>query len=167
MRTGGRLSEARSMGRARPDARARRARRRANTRRDGARLLGRAATLDSVEPMTSTRSAARPALNARAASAPAGSRTEPAAGAPRRAIPLLWLVFLTNALVLAVALLLLALTPITVHAPIEAWQFALLFAGFVVLLLLNVALLRRVLAPLIKLTGAMSSVDPDLPGRRL
>jgi len=117
--------------------------------------------------MTSTRSAARPALDARAASARDGSRTEPAASARTRAIPLLWLVFLTNALVLGVALLLLALTPITVHAPIEAWQFALLFAGTVVLLLLNVVLLRRVLAPLIKLIGAMSSVDPDRPGRRL
>ena len=74
---------------------------------------------------------------------------------------------MTNALVLAVALLLLAFTPITVHAPIETGQFALLFAGFVVLLLLNVVLLRRVLSPLIKLTGAMSSVDPDRPGRRL
>jgi two-component system, NarL family, sensor histidine kinase UhpB len=117
--------------------------------------------------MTSTRSAARPALDARAASARDGNRAEPAAGARGRAIPLLWLVFLTNALVLAVGLLLLALTPITVHSPIEAWQFALLFAGFLVLLLLNVVLLRRVLAPLINLTGAMSSVDPDRPGRRL
>jgi two-component system sensor histidine kinase UhpB len=77
------------------------------------------------------------------------------------------LVFLTNALVLGVALLLLAFTPITVHAPIETGQFALLFAGFVVLLLLNVVLLRRVLAPLMELTGVMSSVDPDRPGRRL
>ena len=117
--------------------------------------------------MTSTRSAARPALDARAGSAPAGSQTEPAPGARARPFPLLWLVFLTNALVLAVALLLLALTPITVHAPIEAWQFALLFAGFVALLLLNVVLLRRVLAPLIRLTHVMSSVDPDRPGRRL
>jgi len=117
--------------------------------------------------MTSTRSGARPALDARAASAPDGGRTEPALGTRGRAIPLLWLVFLTNALVLAVALLLLAFTPITVHAPIETGQFALLFAGFVVLLVLNVVLLRRVLAPLLKLTGAMSSVDPDRPGRRL
>jgi len=105
-----------------------------------------AGTLDGVEPMTSTR---------------------PAAGPSARAIPLLWLVFLTNALVLAVALLLLAFTPITVHAPIETGQFLLLFAGFVVLLLLNVALLRRVLAPLLRLTDVMSSVDPDRPGRRL
>jgi two-component system, NarL family, sensor histidine kinase UhpB len=117
--------------------------------------------------MTSTRSAARPALDARAAPAPDGGRTEPAVGTRARPIPLLWLVFLANALVLAVALLLLAFTPITVHAPIETGQFALLFAGFVVLLLLNVVLLRRVLSPLINLTGAMSSVDPDRPGRRL
>jgi len=113
-----------------------------------ARGLGVTDTLDGVEPMTSTRSGARPATRV-------------------RPIPLLWLVFLTNALVLAVALLLLAFTPITVHAPIETEQFALLFAGFVALLLLTVVLLRRVLSPLIKLTGAMSSVDPDRPGRRL
>jgi two-component system sensor histidine kinase UhpB len=91
--------------------------------------------------------------------------TRPAARA--RPIPLLWLVFLTNALVLAVGLLLLAFTPITVHAPNETGQFALLFAGFILLLLLNVVLLRRVLAPLMRLTGVMSSVDPDRPGRRL
>ena len=109
--------------------------------------------------MTSTRPAARPALDARAASAPDGSRAEPAAGTRARPIPLLWLVFLTNALVLAVGLLLLAFTPITVHSPIEAWQFA--------LLLLNIVLLRRVLAPLTRLTQVMSSVDPDRPGRRL
>ena len=84
-----------------------------------------------------------------------------------RPIPLLWLVFLANALVLAVGLLLLAFTPITVHSPIEPGQFALLFAGFVLLLLLNVVLLRRVLSPLINLTSAMASVDPDRPGRRL
>jgi two-component system sensor histidine kinase UhpB len=86
---------------------------------------------------------------------------------PTRRIPLLWLIFLANALVLAIGLLLLTFTPITVHAPIELGQFALLFAGFLLLLLLNVALLRRVLSPLLKLTQVMSSVDPDRPGRRL
>ena len=117
--------------------------------------------------MTATRSAARHALDARGASTPDGTRAEPAAGTWSRPIPLLWLVFLTNALVLAVALLLLAFSPFSVHAPIATGQLGLLFAGFVVLLLLNVVLLRRVLSPLIKLTGAMSSVDPDRPGRRL
>ena len=80
---------------------------------------------------------------------------------------LLWLVFLANALVLAIALLLLTFSPITIDAPIETGQFALLLAGFVVMLGLNVVLLRRVLAPLFRLTEVMSSVDPDRPGRRL
>ena len=84
-----------------------------------------------------------------------------------RRLPLLWWVFLANGSVLAVALLLLTFTPITIDAPIKPGQFALLFAGFVVLLALNVVLLRRVLAPLIRLTHVMSSVDPDRPGRRL
>jgi two-component system, NarL family, sensor histidine kinase UhpB len=80
---------------------------------------------------------------------------------------LLWLVFLANAAVLAVAVLLLAFSPMTVDTPIQAGQFALLLAGFVVLVVLNLVLLRRVLSPLIGLTEVMSSVDPDRPGRRL
>jgi two-component system, NarL family, sensor histidine kinase UhpB len=85
----------------------------------------------------------------------------------RRSLSLLWLVFLANALVLAIALLLLAFSPITVDAPIEAWQFAVLLAGFVAMLGLNVMLLRRILSPLRELTELMSSIDPDRPGRRL
>ena len=104
------------------------------------------ARLDSVELMTSTPPAARSAL---------------------RPVPLLWLVFLANGSVLAIALLLLAFTPITVDAPIQSSQFALLFGGFLVLLALNVVLLRRVLSPLHRLTEVMTSVDPDRPGRRL
>jgi two-component system, NarL family, sensor histidine kinase UhpB len=80
---------------------------------------------------------------------------------------LLWWVFLTNGLVLVIALLLLAFSPITIDAPIETGQFALLVAGFVVLVGVNLLLLRRVLSPLFKLTEMMSSVDPDRPGRRL
>ncbi len=84
-----------------------------------------------------------------------------------RPLSLLWWVFIANASVLVVALLLLAFSPITIDAPIETGQFALLLAGFVVLVALNLLLLRRVLAPLFQLTAAMSSVDPDRPGRRL
>ena len=50
---------------------------------------------------------------------------------------LLWWVFLTNGAVLAVALLLLAFSPIEVDAPIKSGQFALLLAGFVVLIGVN------------------------------
>jgi two-component system sensor histidine kinase UhpB len=78
-----------------------------------------------------------------------------------------WWVLLANGSVLGVALLLLTLTPIEVDAPIKAGQFALLLAGFVVLVALNLVLLRRVLAPLVQLTDLMKRVDPDRPGRRL
>ena len=80
---------------------------------------------------------------------------------------LLWWVFFANGAVLVVALLLLTFSPIEIDAPIETGQFALLLAGFVVLLVLNLVLLRRVLSPLFRLTEVMSSVDPDRPGRRL
>jgi two-component system sensor histidine kinase UhpB len=80
---------------------------------------------------------------------------------------LLWWVFFANGAVLVVALLLLTFSPIEIDAPIETGQFALLLIGFVVLLVLNLVLLRRVLSPLFRLTEVMSSVDPDRPGRRL
>jgi two-component system, NarL family, sensor histidine kinase UhpB len=86
---------------------------------------------------------------------------------PKRSLSLIWFVFLANASVLAIALLLLTFSPITIDAPIKTGQFALLLAGFVVLLGLNVLLLRRVLAPLAQLTEVMSSIDPATPGRRL
>jgi two-component system sensor histidine kinase UhpB len=77
------------------------------------------------------------------------------------------LVFLANGSVLVIALLLLTFSPIEIDAPIETDQFALLLAGFVVLVALNLVLLRRVLSPLSQLTQLMSSVDPDRPGLRL
>jgi two-component system, NarL family, sensor histidine kinase UhpB len=123
---------------------------------------------ENAEPLSRTPAAARSSLDTPAASV-RDVGEQRARSAPRRgrSVSLLWLVFLTNALVLAIALLLLTFSPITIDAPIETGQFALLLAGFVVMLALNVVLLRRVLAPLFRLTAAMSSVDPDRPGRRL
>ena len=85
----------------------------------------------------------------------------------RRPIPLLWRVFLANVAVFVVALLLLTFSPIEVSFPIKFSQFLLLLAGFVVLTVMNLYLLRRVLSPLSTLTDVMSSVDPDTPGLRL
>jgi two-component system sensor histidine kinase UhpB len=96
-----------------------------------------------------------------------GARTEPSPPQRSRPLSLLWLVFLANGTVLLIALLLLTFSPIEIDAPIETGQFALLLAGFVVLVALNLVLLRRVLAPLFQLTELMTSVDPDRPGRRL
>ncbi len=115
--------------------------------------------------MRATPPAARSSLDARAAPSSETAAQTPLSGS--RPLSLLWRVFLANCLVLVVALLLLTFSPITIDAPIELWQFAVLLAGFVVLVVLNLVLLRRVLAPLFQLTEAMSSVDPDRPGRRL
>jgi two-component system sensor histidine kinase UhpB len=82
-------------------------------------------------------------------------------------VSLLWRVFLANVLVLLVALALLTFSPIEVDYPIKFSQFLLLFVGFVVLVTMNLVLMRRVLAPLLRLTEVMSSIDPDTPGTRL
>jgi len=84
-----------------------------------------------------------------------------------RRLSLLWWVFLANGAVLVVAFLLLALSPITISAPISVGQLFLLAAGLAAMLVLNLVLLRRVLSPLFRLTELMSSIDPDRPGRRL
>jgi two-component system, NarL family, sensor histidine kinase UhpB len=114
---------------------------------DGALGMGVRDRLDGVEPMTSTPPATRASL--------------------RQPVSLLWWVFLANGAVLLVALLLLTFSPVEIDAPIQIEQFAVLLAGFVVLVGLDLVLLRRVLAPLFRLTEVMSSVDPDRPGRRL
>ena len=80
---------------------------------------------------------------------------------------LLWRVFLANGAVLALALLLLSVTPITIDSPIALDQFLLLLGGLVLMLGINLLLLRRVLWPLRRLTQLMETVDPARPGRRL
>jgi two-component system, NarL family, sensor histidine kinase UhpB len=82
-------------------------------------------------------------------------------------VSLLWRVFLANVAVLAVALALLTFSPIEVSYPIKFGQFLLLLAGFVALVTMNLALMRRVLAPLVHLTEVMTTIDPDVPGTRL
>jgi two-component system sensor histidine kinase UhpB len=134
---------------------------------DGAFGLSVRDGLGGVEPTTPAPPATRPSLDARSTRAPLNRGVPAAETTPSHPISLLWWVFLANGAVLLLALLLLTFAPIEVHAPIEIDQFALLLAGFVVLVGLDLVLLRRVLAPLFRLTEVMSSVDPDRPGRRL
>lgn len=125
-------------------------------------------SLDRPERLTTTPPATRTPPRPR--TGPAGERdgeAESTGAGRRRPLSLLWWVFLTNGAVLVVALLLLTFSPITIDAPIKVGQFALLLAGFFVLLGLNLMLLRRVLSPLFELTELMGSIDPDRPGRRL
>ena len=124
-------------------------------------------SLAQVQPVTSKHPAPHSTLDARGAAPPDAGGTQGEDAGRRHAPSLLWLVFLANAAVLAVALLLLTLSPITIDAPIEVEQFALLLAGLLAMLALNLVLLRRVLSPLVRLTEMMASIDPDRPGRRL
>jgi two-component system sensor histidine kinase UhpB len=83
------------------------------------------------------------------------------------ALPLFWRVFLANAAVLAVATLALALAPVRVSVPVTLEQLAVLLAGLLALLVVNLLLLRRTLRPLRALTAAMADVDLLAPGRRV
>jgi two-component system sensor histidine kinase UhpB len=76
--------------------------------------------------------------------------------------------FLVNAAVLVLIVVLLAVTPITISAPvIRPSELALVLAAFLALMTLHLVLLRRVLSPLQKLSDLMRTIDPARPGRRL
>jgi two-component system, NarL family, sensor histidine kinase UhpB len=85
---------------------------------------------------------------------------------PRR-VGLLWRVFMTNALVVVVAGVLLVVTPVTISGRITTAELAGLLVALALMLGANLVLLRRVLLPLNQLTELMTAVDPDHPGRRL
>jgi two-component system sensor histidine kinase UhpB len=79
---------------------------------------------------------------------------------------LLWRVFATNAGVLVIATLVLALTPITVSFPLALTEAIVLALGLSAMLAVDLALLRRVFGPLERLTAVMRAVDPLRPGPR-
>lgn len=76
-------------------------------------------------------------------------------------------VFVANAAVLTLVTLLLLFSPVEVSYPVTKNQAIILVTGFLVSLVLNVVLLRGVVAPLRRLTEVMRSVEPLDPGRRL
>ena len=123
-----------------------------------------AESIRSAGRLPSSSPPARPCSKSLEAAGGASSRLREAT--PAR-VSLLWRVFLANGAVLVVATLLLVLTPITISAPIALVELVALVLGLVAMLALNLVLLRRVLSPLLRLTEAMSSVDPDRPGLRL
>lgn len=116
--------------------------------------------------MASTPSATEESRGPTSVAEPAGRAvSRPPQDRPR--LSLLWWVFFANGAVLLVVFLLLAFSPIEISAPIELSQFVLLLAGLAAMLALSILLLRRVLAPFLRLTEAMGAIDPDRPGRRL
>lgn len=82
-------------------------------------------------------------------------------------LPLLWRVFAINATLLVVATLLLAFTPVTVHASLALFEGVDLTGALVVMLIANFVLLRQALRPIERLVERMQTVDLLRPGQRL
>jgi two-component system, NarL family, sensor histidine kinase UhpB len=87
--------------------------------------------------------------------------------ARRRPRPLLWRLFMVNAAVLLAGALLLALTPVQIHAPVRAVEVVIIAIALVTMAVANLLLMRQSLAPLRQLAALMQTVDPLDPGRRL
>jgi two-component system sensor histidine kinase UhpB len=81
-------------------------------------------------------------------------------------VSLLWRVFAANTVVFVVAVALLAWTPVTVHRVATPRELLALVIGLVIMLAVDLVLLHRTFAPLRRLAGVMSEVDPGQPGRR-
>ncbi len=84
----------------------------------------------------------------------------------RARVSLLWRVFASNAVVAAVAVALLAWTPVTVHRVATSGELAILAVGLVLMLGVDLVLLHRAFGPLRRLAAVMGAVDPDQPGKR-
>jgi two-component system sensor histidine kinase UhpB len=85
----------------------------------------------------------------------------------RRATPFVRQIFLVNAVILVVATTALALSPATVSFPIALAEGIVLALGLLAILTVNLLLLRRLFAPLERLTWLMRDVDLLSPGQRL
>jgi two-component system, NarL family, sensor histidine kinase UhpB len=76
-------------------------------------------------------------------------------------------IFLLNAAVLLAAGLALLVTPVTVSSPTSLREAVVVVVGLVALLVVNVLVLRRTFAPLVRLSQAMQTVEPLHPGGRV
>lgn len=82
-------------------------------------------------------------------------------------LPLLWRVFAINAALLVAATLLLALTPVTIHARIAIVEGVDLAVALAVMLAANLLLLRHTLRPIDRLVERMRKIDLLQPGQRI
>jgi two-component system, NarL family, sensor histidine kinase UhpB len=84
-----------------------------------------------------------------------------------RGAPLFWRIFLTNAAVLVTAGLVLALSPATVSSPVSLGEAAVITGGVSAMLVLNLFLMRRAIAPLARMTTAIETIDPQKRAQRI
>jgi two-component system, NarL family, sensor histidine kinase UhpB len=80
---------------------------------------------------------------------------------------LFWRLFAAYAAVGALAVSVLVVAPISVSVPTATREILVLLVGFAIALAVFLVILRRVLAPLERLTRLMRRVDPLVPGRRI
>ncbi len=81
-------------------------------------------------------------------------------------MPLFWRIFALNAAVLVAATMVLLLGPVTVSTPVVLTEALVLAVGLALMLVANAALLRVGLAPLRRLSRAMSTIDLLQPAPR-
>jgi two-component system, NarL family, sensor histidine kinase UhpB len=81
-------------------------------------------------------------------------------------VSILWRVFTVNALVFGGAVLILIVSPATLHAHATPTELAVLVGGLCLTLLLDLVLLAAVLSPVRNLGRLMGDIDPQRPGRR-
>ncbi|HET6505394.1 MAG TPA: sensor histidine kinase [Baekduia sp.] len=74
---------------------------------------------------------------------------------------------LAYAAVLGCAVLVLVFAPVTISVPVSTTELIGILLAFAVMLVVTDALLRRVLAPLHRLTELMQTIDPLAPGQRV
>jgi two-component system sensor histidine kinase UhpB len=100
-----------------------------------------------------------------------GGREPPSVAAQaagyRSFVPFFWRVACVNALVFALGVLLLMLTPATVSSPVVLSEALVLAGGVCILLVVNLLMLRSVLGPLEGLVSMMRRIDLGRPGQRL
>ncbi len=82
-------------------------------------------------------------------------------------LSLFWRLFAAYAAVGAIAVSVLVVAPISVSVPTASREILVLLVGFAIALAVFLVVLRRVLAPLERLTRLMRRIDPLTPGRRL
>lgn len=83
-----------------------------------------------------------------------------------RSLPLFWQIFLPNVVVLAIVAAILALSPAAVSRTVSGGQTVAIFAALAAIVLINLVMIRRAVAPLERLTRVMATVDPLEPGHR-
>jgi two-component system sensor histidine kinase UhpB len=96
---------------------------------------------------------------------PAGGERPYREGVGRLSLPTR--IFISNAVVVGLAALVLILSPASVSAEAQLKEVVVIVGGFVAILLIDLAVLRRAFAPLGQLTAAMRSVEPLRPGKRV